>query len=91
MEDGAQAERANPRQKYQDLPELNDSLKPLLATLLTDAATLERGYQAVLDAANGPSRSLLDELHQRHRNWLSERERFILALKKGGVPRSCWM
>lgn len=87
MEDGAQAERANPRQKYQDLPELNDSLKPLLATLLTDAATLERGYQAVLDAANGPSRSLLDELHQRHRNWLSERERFILALKKGGVPK----
>jgi len=81
-------------QNYQDLPELNDSLKPSLAGLLTDAATLERGYgyHAVIDAANRPdSCRLLDELHQRHHNWLGEHKRFILALfwryKEAGVPK----
>ena len=88
MEEGAQAERANPRQKYQDLPELNDSLKPLLAALLTDAATLERGYQAVIDAANrSGNRISLDELHLHHRNWLADRERFILALKEARLSK----
>ena len=89
MEEGAEAERANPRQKYLDLPELNDSLKPLLAAVLTDAATLERGYQAVIDAATQPGiRSLINELHQRHRNWLRDRERLMLALKAAGLPKT---
>lgn len=88
MEEGAEAERANPRQKYLGLPELNDALKPLFAALLTDAATLERGYQAIIDAANKPgSRNSIDELRRRHRNWLSDRERFLLALKEADAPK----
>lgn len=88
MEEAAEAERANPRQKYQDLPELNDSLKPLLAALLTDAATLERGYQSLIEERNRPGiRRLTDELHECHRNWLAERERFILTLKEAEMPK----
>lgn len=88
MEEGAEAERANPREKFRDFPELDDSLKPLLAALLTDAATLERGYQSLIEDRNRPGiRRLTDELHECHRNWLAERERFILALKAADVPK----
>ncbi len=87
MEEGAESARANP-QKYQDLPELNDLLKPLFAGLLTDAATLEHGYQSLIEDRNRPGiRRLTDELHECHRNWLAERERFILALKVADVPK----
>lgn len=87
MEEGAEAQRANPNPKYQDLPELNDALKQLLAGLLTDAATLEYGYQKLLNSVRGPgSRSLLDELNKRYRTWDRNRERFFLELKESGVP-----
>lgn len=87
MEEAFEAERANPQEKFRDLPELDDSLKPLLAALLTDAATLERGYQSLIEDRNRPGlRRLTDELHECHRNWLAERERFILALKAADVP-----
>lgn len=89
MEEAAEAERANPRQKFVDLPELDDSLKPLLAALLTDAATLERGYQSLIDDRNRPGiRRLTEELHECHSNWLAERERFVLSLKAADVPKS---
>lgn len=87
MEDGAEAYRANPNSKYQDLPELNDALKQLLAALLTDAATLEYGYQKLLNSVRGPgSRSLLDELDKRYRTWQRNRDRFFLQVKESGVP-----
>jgi len=88
MEEAAEAERANPREKFRDLPELDDSLKPLLAALLTDAATLERGYQSLIDDRNRPGlRRLTDELHETHSDWLAKRERFILTLKATDAPK----
>lgn len=87
MEEAAEAERANPSRTYTELPELSDSLKPLLAALLTDAATLERGYQAVVDAANRRAMGgQLNKLARSHRSWLGDRERFFVALKEAGVP-----
>ncbi len=87
MEEGAEAQRANPNQKYHDLPELNNALKPLLAALLTDAATLEYGYQKMLNSVKGPgSSSFLDELNKRYRAWNRNRERFFLEVKESGVP-----
>ena len=87
MEEGAEAQRASPNPKYQDLPELNDALKPVLAALLTDAATLEYGYQKLLNSVSGPgSRSLLDELNKRYRTWHRNRDRFFLEVKEAGVP-----
>ncbi|TDF53378.1 transposase [Cupriavidus sp. L7L] len=87
MEEAAEAERANPSKKYLEMPELNAPLKSLLAALLTDAATLERGYQALIDAASREGMvGKLDELNQRHRIWLDERERFVGALKETRAP-----
>ena len=87
MEEAAEAQRARPRPSYLDIPELNDALKPLLAALLTEAATLERGYQSLIDAAvRRGMGNALEELNQRHRNWLRDRERFMVALKESGVP-----
>lgn len=87
MEEGAEAERANPREKFRNIPELNDSLKPVFEALLTNAATLERGYQSLIDDRNRPGlRRLTDELNECHRIWLADRERFILALKAENAP-----
>lgn len=87
MEEGAEAARANPREKFQNLPELNDSLKPLFEALLTNAATLERGYQSLIDDRNRPGlRRLTDELHECHKIWLADKEHFILELKAADVP-----
>lgn len=89
MEEGAEMERANPRQNYQDFPELNDSLKQSFAAVLTDAATLERGYQAVIDAANQPRiGSLINELDQRHHDWLGDCKNLVLALKAADLPKT---
>jgi len=88
MEEAAEAERANPREKFRDLPELDDSLKPLLAALLTDAATLERCYQSLIDDRNRPGlRRLTDELQESHRKWLADRKRFISNLEETDVPK----
>jgi hypothetical protein len=51
MEEAAEAERQKPARPYDDLPELPDTLKEHLTSLLSTAAKLERDYQSVLDAA----------------------------------------
>ena len=45
MEAAAEAQRAKLPRGYLEMPEMDDTLKPLLAALLSAAATLERGYQ----------------------------------------------
>lgn len=91
MEEAAEAERKKPTAAYRGLPELPDVLKLLLAKLLTDAATLEREYQAVIDVTNRRGiDTQLHELNQRYRNWLGNRERFVVALKEAGVPKIAW-
>lgn len=87
MEAAAEAQRARAPRGYLDMPELDDTLKPVLAALLSAAATLERGYQERIDAGDaGTDGPLLDELNQLHRSWLNERERFMAVLKGSGVP-----
>lgn len=87
MEEAAQTEQANPRRPYLEMPELNDSLKPVLAALLTEAATLEGGYQAVIDAKNRRRTDIeFAELNRRHHQWLGDRERFVVMLKEAAVP-----
>jgi hypothetical protein len=87
MEAAAEAQRAKPPRGYLEMPELDDTLKPLLAALLSAAATLERGYQDRIDAADvGTNGPLLDELNQLHYSWLTEREHFMAVLKASGVP-----
>lgn len=87
MEAGAEANRANPNAKYQDLPELNDELKALLESWLRDAAGLEYGYEKVLSSASVPGgRSFLELLDKRYRKWLRSRDHFLMKVKEVGVP-----
>ncbi len=89
MEEAAAAERANPGHAwYKNLPELDEPLKGKLSELLTDAAALERGYQALISAGTRKSDAHIHELRQLHQKWLSNRERFIEALKEAALPKS---
>jgi hypothetical protein len=90
MEAAAEAQRAKPPRGYLEMPELEHMLKPLLTGLLTEAATLERAYQSLIDTADRRGmEKLLEELNQRHRDWLRDRERFVAALKDWAYRRSC--
>lgn len=87
MEEASEAQRANPGQsRYKDLPELDEPLKGTLSELLTDAAALERQYQALIGTRKSDAH--IDELSRMHRKWLSNRERFIESLKKADLPAS---
>jgi hypothetical protein len=87
MEEAAEAERNTPSLAYQDLPELPDDLKRMLSALLVNAATLEQGFQTLLDASKvrGMSRHM-DTLRQLHRTWLGDRAHFAVVMKGAGVP-----
>ncbi|CAG9180597.1 hypothetical protein LMG23992_04282 [Cupriavidus laharis] len=55
----------------------------MLAALLTDAATLELGYQALIEVEKRDGMGgKLNELNQCHRIWLAECDRFVGALKE---------
>ena len=58
MEEAAVLERSKPSRCYDDLPELPDALKEVVAALLATAATLERRYGAVLDADSSAERQV---------------------------------
>ena len=49
MEAAAETESKKAKTSYGHLPQLPESIKPMVAQLLTDGATLERGLQAILD------------------------------------------
>lgn len=50
MEEAAEAENKKATISYGDLPELPNSVKAKVLQLLTNGATIERGYQTILDA-----------------------------------------
>ena len=88
MEEAAEAEREKTSRPYDDLPELPDSLKDAMAALLVTGATLERSYQAVLDADKSPERRLqVNELTRLHQTWLADLEHFTSVLKRSAVPK----
>ena len=88
MEEAAEAERRKTSRPYEDLPELPDSLKDAMAALLVTGATLERSYQAVLDADKSPERQLkVNELNKLHRTWLADLEHFTFVLKRSAIPK----
>lgn len=88
MEEASEAERANPgNASYKDLPVLDEQLKGELSALLTNAATLERRYQLLIDARPRRPDVQIDELSRLHRQWLANRETFIEALKEADLPK----
>lgn len=88
MEEAAEAQRANGGQsRYKDLPELDEKLKGKLSALLTDAAVLERQYQALIGAGARQGDHNIDELSRMHQKWLSNRDRFIESVKESDLPK----
>lgn len=85
MEAAAQAERENPSQKYQGLPQLKGELKTALEGLLTEAVALEQSYQSAVDGAN---RSSLEELNRRRSKWESEHKKLIQQVKEANLPKA---
>jgi hypothetical protein len=80
VEAAFEAEKKKAATQYCHPPELPDSLKATVARLLTDGATLERGFQAVLDAR--PERDLWVEaelLEETRKNWTSAAGRAACA------------
>ena len=49
MEEAAETESKKAKTSYGHLPQLPDSVKPTVARLLTEGATIERGLQTILD------------------------------------------
>jgi hypothetical protein len=89
VEEAAEAERQKTTTSYQDLPELPDSLKQQLSSLLVNAAKLERGYQSVLDAGDRPgSRQRIIEMVALHRKWGADLTRFRVALQSSDIPQT---
>jgi hypothetical protein len=86
MEEASEAERSKVSRPYDGMARFSEQHKQLAAQLLTTAATLERGYQALSGSANPedvqPRAKEMDELR---RQWLSDLERFKHALRAQGA------
>ncbi|HPE73864.1 MAG TPA: transposase [Candidatus Competibacter sp.] len=90
MEEAFEAERQKGSRPYDDLAPLSEPYQQQGADLLTTAATLERGYQALRGSDNRPvAQSQVREMDRLHQQWLSDLERFKRALQaQGAEPRA---
>jgi hypothetical protein len=87
MEDAAEAERLKPKGSYDGLPELPDGLKEQLSSLLSGAASLERDYQSVLDAAGAPAPAAWLAPHsRRYAAWEGDLARFTATVQSSTIP-----
>ena len=86
MEEAAEAERQKGSRPYDGLAPLSEPHQQRAAHLLATAATLERGYQALLGSGNRPVvRPQVHEMDQLHQQWLSDLESFKSALRAQGA------
>ena len=90
MEEAFEAERQKGARPYDGLAPLSEPYKQRAADLLTTAATLERGYQALRGRRHQPGVQLqVHALDQQHQQWRSDLERFKRALRaQGAEPRA---
>ena len=90
MEEAFEAERQKGSRPYDGLAPLSEPHKQRAAHLLTTAATLERGYQALLGSGNRQGvQPQIHEMDKLHQQWLSDLERFKSALRaQGAEPRA---
>ncbi len=86
MEEASEAERKKASRPYDDMAEFSEQHKQMGAQLLTTAATLERGYQAVRASGNlQVFQPQLDELNHLHRQWQSDLDAFNDSLRAQGA------
>lgn len=85
MEDAASAERERPSRAYDGIAPFPPALQEQGGQLLTTAATLERGYQALLSSRRAGVQPEIDAMHSQHQQWLAEVESFKRALHDQGI------
>jgi len=86
MEEAFEAERRKASRPYDGLAPLSEAHQQRAAQLLATAATLERGYQALLGSGNRPVvQPQVQEMDQLHQQWLSDLESFKRALRAQGA------
>ena len=82
VEEAFEAERKKPSRPYDGMQEFSEPHKKMMSAILTDAATLERGYQAFLGSGRQDALRLqVRELDNLHRKWLSDMGNFRNSLK----------
>jgi len=82
MEDAFAKERNKTSRPYDGTPEFSEPLKETMAAILTTAATLERGYQTLLEEKQlSISPHQANELDTLYRKWLLDLECFKKAIK----------
>lgn len=87
MEAAAEAESKKATTSYGHLPALPASVRATLAQLLTDGATLERGFQTVLDARGQPNQWVqIEVLEDHHERWTRSLAGLPGALRSADVP-----
>ena len=86
MEEASEAERSKVSRPYDGMAPFAEQHKQLAAHLLTTAATLERGYQALLGSGNlQVVQHQVKELDKLHQQWLSDLESFKSSLRAQGA------
>jgi hypothetical protein len=86
MEEAYEAERNKASRPYDGMAQLPGQLQQQAAQLLTTAAELERGYQALFGADRPqPPQSQTNEMDKLHQQWLSGLEIFKSALRAQGT------
>ena len=86
MEEASEAERNKVSRPYDGMAPFSEQHKQQAAQLLTTAATLERGYQALLGSSNVQVvRPQVNEMDKLHRQWLSDLESFKSSLRAQGT------
>ena len=86
MEAAFEAERRKASRPYDGLATLSEPHQQRAAQLLATAATLERGYQALLASGNAKvAQPQVHEMDKLHQQWLSDLESFKSALRAQGA------
>jgi hypothetical protein len=86
MESAAEVDRAKASRPYDDFPELPEPLKSSMRVVLTEAATLERAYQSIIDAGNASEKQAeIVRLAALHSRWLDDRERFLREVRSSSA------
>ena len=90
MEEAFEAERRKGSRPYDGMAPLSEPHQQRAAQLLATAATLERGYQALLESGNAKvAQPQVHEMDKLHQQWLSDLESFKSALRaQGAEPRA---
>ncbi|MCB1782084.1 MAG: transposase [Candidatus Competibacteraceae bacterium] len=90
MEEAFEAERQKAARPYDDLAPLSEPYQQQGADLLTTAATLERGYQALRGSGHRQGvQHQIREMDTLHQQWLSDLESFKSILRaQGAEPRA---